>query len=150
MPRATKVDVMALSCTRSWGCVCDAPAPDNETRCPYHAAKRQLEFLKEIFGADADDPSFPFSPGRDGKPMSKDRLARAILAIAEHLGLSLVAPTGRAAFGGRVFRISGSRHLAQCGVQVASIMLLARWAGWIILIYLRDAPRGPFFRISQR
>ena len=65
---------------------------------------------------------------------------RAILEIAEHLEQSLVAPSGRAAFGGHAFRISGSRHLARCGVRVASIMVLTRWAGWVILRYVRDAP----------
>ena len=137
---ATKVDVMALSCTRSWGCVCDEPTEQNEAKCPYHAAKRQLEFLREVFGAAVDEPDFPFSPGRDGKPFSKERMVKAILEVAQLLGLSLIAPNGRAAFGGHAFRISGSRHLARCGVQVSSIMLLARWAGWVILRYLRDAP----------
>ena len=65
---------------------------------------------------------------------------RAILEIAEHLEPSLVAPSGRAAFGGHAFRMSGSWHLARCGVHVASIVVLARWAGWVILRYIRDAP----------
>ena len=137
---STKVDVMALSCTRSWGCVCDEDIIRQRARCPYHVAKSQLELIRAMFGDLVDSDGFPFSPGRDGKPMTKERMIKAIQVIAQQLGLPLIAMNGRLAFTGHVFRISGSRHLARIGVQIASIMLLARWAGWIIAQYVKDAP----------
>ena len=79
---------MALSCTRSWVCVCEERTEHSEDRCPSHAAKRQLDLLKKAFGAAAAEPDFPVSPGRDGKPFSKERMVRGVLEIAQHLGLS--------------------------------------------------------------
>ena len=37
---ASNTDPTALSCTRSWGCVC-ADEPGDPQTCPYHAAAKQ-------------------------------------------------------------------------------------------------------------
>jgi len=56
------------------------------------------------------------------------------------LGIPLVAPDGKRAFGGHTFRVSGARHLSYRGLETRIIMLLARWESEIILRYVKDAP----------
>ena len=72
--------------------------------------------------------------------MSKEHMIIAIQLIASKLGFEMKAADGRDAWTGHVFRISGPRHLCRHGVQVATILLLARWAGATIMWYLKDAP----------
>ena len=43
---ASKTDWVALSCERSWGCVC-TPGSVSADACPYHAARAQQSLLKE-------------------------------------------------------------------------------------------------------
>ena len=54
--------------------------------------------------------------------------------------LDMTAVDGRDAFTGHVWRISGSRLLARLGIQIALIMLLARWGSATIMRYVKDAP----------
>jgi hypothetical protein len=42
--------------------------------------------------------------------------------------------------GGHSFRVSGAQRLAALGVEVAKIMIMARWAGESVLRYVREAP----------
>ena len=44
----SKTDVMALSCQRTWGCVCGETV--DPYSCPYHAMEAQLQLLSDIFG----------------------------------------------------------------------------------------------------
>ena len=68
---ATKTDPMALTCVRSWGCVCNGGDTDKET-CPYHAALAQHVLLKETFGDQVLEEGFPFSPNSSGDAVKKD------------------------------------------------------------------------------
>ena len=63
---ATKTDPMALSCERTWGCICeDSPDP---YACPYHAALSQESLLSNIFSVkDLEAPGFPFMPTTRGR-----------------------------------------------------------------------------------
>ena len=62
---ATKTDPMALTCVRSWGCVCGGGDTD-EALCPYHATRAQQELLAKTFGDQALEEGFPFSPDVHG------------------------------------------------------------------------------------
>jgi len=55
----------------------------------------------------------------------------------------LSRPTGPGFWGeggGHSFRVTGAQRLASLGVDVAKIMVLARWAGESVLRYVREAP----------
>ena len=137
---ATKVDPMALSCTRTWGCVCDGTGRHWGQPCPYHAAASQLELLTATFGDDVTADCFPFLPTVHGDTAKKEQVVDAVQEVATQAGLPLVGPDGRLQFTGHIFRISGPRHLARAGVQVSPIALLARWSSDVVLRYLQDTP----------
>ena len=65
---------------------------------------------------------------------------KTIQMVAHAMQLSMIAVDGRDAFTGHVWRISGSRLLARLGIQIALIMLLARWGSATIMRYVKDAP----------
>ena len=65
---ATKIDVMALSCSRSWGCVCDAVV--DALACPFHAAKAQKNLLASISGKKVKG-TFSFRPPFQGNWLPK-------------------------------------------------------------------------------
>ena len=54
-------------------------------------------------------------------------------------GLNPMDAEGRHKYTGHVFRVSGCRHQARRGVQVASIMAMARWDSHVVLRYLKGA-----------
>ena len=108
--------------------------------CPYHAMEAQLQLLADIFGEKGIQDDVPFAPGFDGSVMEKDAVVRAIQMVAEAMQLDMTAIDGRDAFTGHVWRISGSRLLARLGIQIALIMLLARWGSATIMRYVKDAP----------
>ena len=139
---ACKTDPSATTCRRKWGCVCADPDTTGEVVCPFHACLRQDQLLAERFGKPRDGSVdlLPFFPTSCGEAAHKDRIIELVEAAAEMLGLPLLAANGRRAFGGHVFRVSGSRHLARLGLDIRVIMLLARWATDIILGYVKDAP----------
>ena len=58
---ASKTDPTALSCTRSWGCVC-AEGSGDPLACLFHAAAEQKEELRKTFGNMVDSEGFPFYP----------------------------------------------------------------------------------------
>ena len=135
----SKTDPQALSCTRSWGCTCGG---GQSRACPYHAAADQHALLLDRFGDTAGNlPAVcPFFPTAEGQAVDKTAVVESVEYVAAKLGLSLRSADGRHAFGGHVFRISGSRHLAAVGIDIKTIMLLARWQSDVVLRYVQDAP----------
>ena len=136
---ATKTDPQALSCERSWGCVCPEGLED-ASACPFHAALEQKKALRELFGDEVDLEGFPFSPTVGGKAVSKEQMVAAIQRVAKEAGLELRTADGKLNFTGHLFRIGGCRHLARCGVQVPPIMCMARWDSMAVIGYLKDVP----------
>ena len=89
-------------------------------------------------GAAADDmASFP---DLAGEVCSTAAVVEAVEQLATALGLPLIGPDGRRAFGGHVCRVSGAIHLADVGVEIRAMMLLARWEGEVVMRYARDSP----------
>ena len=50
------------------------------------------------------------------------------------------ASTGAGHSEGMFERVSGAIHLADVGVEIRAIMLLARWGSEVVMRYVRDAP----------
>ena len=107
--------------------------------CPFHAAKDQLELLGNIFGCPVD-PSLPLFPDRAGMTVTKAAVVRSIETTIEVMGLPIKSDTGGNLYGGHSFRVTGARRLAALGVEVAKIMILARWSSEAVFRYIRDAP----------
>ena len=133
----SKTDARALGCKRTWGCVCASGLPSG---CPYHAAARQWDRLRRLFGQRVDENGFPFFPNRDGAAVSKSTIVYLIETAAAHLGRTLVNKDGRRAYGGHAFRVGGARHLAMLGIAISIIMLMARWGSDLVMHYLKDSP----------
>ena len=135
---ATKTDPMALSCSRSWGCVC-LPEATDRTQCPFHAAAAQLALLRRTFGDKTKEEDFPFSPMPTGKPVEKEQMVKATRRAAEAAGFDLLTEDGLQRITGHVGRIGGCRMLLRRGVSIPSTMSLARWDSMAILRYAKYA-----------
>ena len=72
--------------------------------------------------------------------MHKNAVVNMIETLATTLGYPLVGPNGRPAFGGHVFRVSGTWHLAAAGLEINVIMLLARWGSNVVMHYIPGPP----------
>ena len=81
----------------------------------------------------------PFFPTIEGLTVTKNAIVALVVQAALQHCLRVVAEYGRGAWTGHVFRITGAQHLARKGVELALIMLLARWASAVILAYLKEA-----------
>jgi len=79
-------------------------------------------------------------PTLKGETVAKVMVLEDIEFIAVGLGLYIISPDGRRAFGGHALRISGSRFLSRKGLETRVIMLLALWESEIILHYIKEAP----------
>ena len=137
---ASKTDPRALSVVRRWGCTCGAR--HSFSLCPYCAAVKQMDLVHEVF-ADMNNclpVDLPFFPTRTGEACDKHDVIDAIHVVAKATGQPVKQRDGRSAFGGHVFRISGARHLYRCGVDVATLKLLARWESNVVLRYIKDVP----------
>ena len=133
----SKTDVMALTCTRSWGCLC---ATVGMWRCPFHAAVRQRELIESIADPVALEQDLPFYPQKSGEAPSKE----SVVASFEHwhalVGLPVLDSSGRRRMGGHSARLGGVQLLAQEGLHVVQIELMARWSSPMILHYAKSAP----------
>ena len=107
--------------------------------CPYHATEDQIELLGNIFGCPVD-PQLPLFPDRAGLTVSKAAVVKTIEATIEAMGLPLKNDMGGNLYGGHSFRVTGARRLAALGVEVAKIMILARWSSEAVFRYIKDAP----------
>ena len=102
---------------------------------------RQKQLVFEHFAVDGEVPvGVPFFPTPSGKAVDKRRVVLLVEMAAGQLGIVIIGPDGRPAFGGHVFRISGSRHLARNALEVAIVKLLARWDSEIVFGYIKDTP----------
>ena len=134
---ASKTDQTGVGCSRSWQCLCRDRA--RRVDCPYHAAVDQTELLGNIFGCPVD-PQLPLFPDRAGLTVSKAAVVKTIEATIEAMGLPLKNDMGGNLYGGHSFRVTGARRLAALGVEVAKIMILARWSSEAVFRYIKDAP----------
>ena len=130
----SKTDTEARGCIRKWGCLC---ASDARAPCAYHAGKSQWDRLMTIFKGDIDDDA-PFFPNEAGQHRTKQQTIDAFILLARHVGAA-VECQGRK-ISGHTARISGAQFLASIGVEVAVIMLLARWESRVVLHYIKEAP----------
>ena len=133
----SKTDVRAVGCTRSWTCLCAGAAPRAD--CPFCAGTAQLVLLRQRFGSPLP-PLLPLFPTEDATAAKKVDIIRTLEANLLCIGVQVQAPTGERLFGGHSFRVAGARRLAALGVEVAKIMVLARWASDAVLRYVREAP----------
>ena len=134
----SKTDVLAVGCSRTWGCTCGSAIK----HCPYHAAVSHHAWLIDSFADDQGNlpAELPLFPTTTGQPVTPDQLSATVEEIARRLGLPLQDDLGRSSFTKHVFRISGSRLLARSGVPLSSIKLMARWSSSVIDRYVGDTP----------
>ena len=134
---ASKTDQTGIGCSRSWNCLCRGQG--RRADCPYHAAVDQFNLLGNIFGCPVD-PRLPLFPDRAGLTISKAAVVKTIEATIVCMGLPIQNDTGGNLYGGHSFRVTGARRLAELGVEVAKIMILARWSSEAVFRYIKDAP----------
>ena len=130
----SKTDTEARGCIRKWGCLC---ASDSKAPCAYHAGKSQWEYLMSIFRGNVDEDA-PFFPNEAGQHRTKQQTVDAFILLARHAGAAVECQGRKVS--GHTARISGAQFLASIGVEVAVIMLLARWESRVVLHYIKEAP----------
>ena len=131
---ASKADPTAAAVTREWKCLCgDTPRP-----CPVHAALRIKQFRLQRDGA--IDPDSPVFIVPDGRVPTKDEVVNTIEALGRLTGDKLIDELGRRRFGGHSMRVSGARYLANLGLEMFKLAVLARWNSPVLLRYVADAP----------
>ena len=130
----SKSDPTAVGCKRSWGCVCIA---GRVSPCPVHAMIALLGSLRARGAAwvDLEAPLFPNAAGEHCSKLGTTAMFKAVGVAAGAKALD-----GQAELGGHSGRVSGARHLAGLGLELALIQLMARHASSTILDYVRDAP----------
>eukprot|EP00439_Symbiodinium_sp_Y106_P052514 s2027_g7.t1 len=136
---SSKCDPLALNTTREWGCTCKA---NGCWLCPYHAAYRQRRMLVARF-ADSDGslpPGLPFFPTEQGGTVEREAVVETYKAWHRAAGIAVVDGDGAELLGGHSARTGGAVLLAQEGVHLYQIELLARWRSPMLLHYARTAP----------
>jgi hypothetical protein len=94
--------------------------------------------MKVLFGESLGHlPVFP--TGLDTF-VSKERVVKSFEQLAIRLGEPLVDDLGRNRFGGHSARVSGARFLANAGLELYKLAVLARWASPVLLRYVGEAP----------
>lgn len=136
---SSKTDSAALTTTREWRCLCDA---NTIWLCPFHAAVRQMEFLKDTFGDEngALPPGLPFFPSLRGGAVSKESVVETIKEWHRRAGISVVDADGNELLGGHSLRTGGAVLLASEGVHIYQIELMARWKSAMLIHYAKTAP----------
>ena len=133
----TKADPRAVGCTRSWSCLCRGSELRQD--CPYHSGVAQLELLQGKFGFPLPS-GLPLFPTTDREVCTKAAIIKCLEATLSAFGVSTVAENGSRLFGGHSFRVAGAQRLATIGVEIAKIMVMARWAGSTVLRCVKEAP----------
>ena len=95
--------------------------------------------LQGFFGAPLD-PSLPLFPDKAGNVISKAAVVKTLETTIEAMGLPIANDVGCKLYGGHSFRVTGARRLAALGVEIAKIMVMARWSSDAVFRYIRDAP----------
>ena len=131
---ASKTDPLAVSVTRRWGCLC---SPGNQV-CPAHTAQAHMDALHRRFGELG--PNMPLFPTAAGGTASKCRVVRTVEFLAQQCDEPLLDALQRRRFGGHSMRVSGARYLANAGLELYKLAVLARWESSIILRYVAEAP----------
>ena len=129
----TKADPRAVGCTRSWSCLCRGSELRQD--CPHHSGVAQLG--KFGFPLPSGLPLFPTT---DGEVCTKAAIIKCLEATLSAFRVSTVAENGSRFFGGHSFRVAGAQRLATIGVEIAKIMVMARWAGSTVLWCVKEAP----------
>ena len=139
----SKTDQAAAGVRRSWGCVClNEQDPSRlSAPCAYHAAVTLADVLCDKF---ANNEGFvpggvPLFPNSDGGRCTRQAFVATIEAMAILLGLPIVSSDGTRLYGEHTWRVGGSRHMHRMGIDVPTIMRLARWGSDVVLRYLSDA-----------
>eukprot|EP00971_Amphidinium_carterae_P340361 6478664-Amphidinium_carterae.3 len=130
----SKTDPCALGCWRSWGCICEGK---RDWHCPYHAIVHQLELLAAMYAVDVDavPRHSPLFPTLAGCIASKEKVIESTRAWCHNCGMhDTLTVTGH------TFRVTGAQHLAQRGIDIPTIMVMARWKSNIVLHYAQEAP----------
>jgi hypothetical protein len=137
----SKTDPQATGCHRSWGCIC-ADKLDEHAACPYHAAVQLKTELTKRFGNKRRElpKGLPLFPNAQGDWCTRKGFIGTLTVLADMVQVPTTDAQGRNVIGEHIWRVSGSRHLAELGVPQPMIMLLARWGSSIILRYIDDAP----------
>ena len=140
----SKTDTLAAGVSRTWGCVCIAAASGDvlNAPCPYCAAVTLAERSCELFATEEGfvTSGTPLFPNAAGGRCSRQAFVATVLALAALLGASTVDSMGRLLFGEHVWRVSGARHMNRNGIDLPTLMRLARWGSNVVLRYLADAP----------
>ena len=135
---ASKTDVAAIGCARSWGCVCSG---DRTKACGFHAMKHQKELVASRFShCSTPRDELPLFPDSDGNTCTKQAMVVMIESVAQRLELAVTDDEGNRLFGGHSIRVLAAQHLASIGISLPVIMLLARWESAIIMRYVSEAP----------
>ena len=136
---SSKTDCAALTTTREWRCLCEA---NTIWQCPFHAAVRQMEFLRERFGnADGElPPGLPFFPTSKGEAAAKETVVETLKVWHCRAGLAVKDSDGNELMGGHAMRTGGAVLLASEGVHLYQIELMARWKSAMLVHYAKTAP----------
>eukprot|EP00971_Amphidinium_carterae_P246526 4896473-Amphidinium_carterae.1 len=129
----SKTDSRAHGVERAWRCLCREGL---RTPCPLHALLEQHELAcalaRRLHGEDFLPSSFPLFPAADGTEVTKAAVVLAVEKVADTLGLPLYTAGGRRRFGGHSMRVTGAQFLAQRGLDLSTIKLLARWSSQVV------------------
>jgi len=136
---ASKTDARALSCKRSWGCLCEIGLKD---LCPYHCVIGYIRKVMDFFNLDKDniDLEFPFFADFEGKVIKKTGAVSSIETVMRHVGVAVTECTGKRLYGGHSMRVTGSRFWTGRGLEVFKVQIFARWGSSVILRYVADVP----------
>ena len=132
----SKTDPTGTGASRSCGCLCAAHGMSHP--CPFYLLQAHRAFLVSFFGE--LDPWMPFFPTAQKQLVSKVAMVNCIVDVAAKLGLSVLDADNAQRFGGHSLRVTGARWLAELGLPLVSIQLLARWEGDVIRRYIAEAP----------
>ena len=130
----SKTDPAAKGCHRTWGCLCAT-----SSRCPYHAALSQVNFVTSRF-PNHDPQCLPLFPNADGLPVSEQTMQQTVDHLATRIGAPITNEWGENLRGRHVWRVMGAVMLAELNVDMFRIQLLGRWGSDVVMRYARLAP----------
>ena len=140
---ASKTDPSGSSVTRTWGCLCNSSPV-----CPAHLAETHIRVMKARFGTEV--VHLPLFPDAVGNFVCKSKVVGSFEQLALRLGEPLIDDLGRNRVGGHSARVSGARHLANMGLELYKLAVLARWSSPVLLRYVGEAPLKTITSDCQR